>query len=227
MRAFESALLYGLIGVAVATALLLREERPRPGRSVLLLCGGTFFWPIFAPLLLSGSAGARSHPDDRPGLSFEARISAAEEQLLAALSKLTGIAQEALAPETARVGHLAGALKAMSTRLREIDDLLNAPEFDEHAAVAALRELTSRGLGDDDPRVQSVRSRLRNVERLRAMQSRTADDLERALLKIEEMSSQMLLLKFAGRPDSEVVQVIKEIAESVEEVTEGLLAASA
>jgi hypothetical protein len=224
MRAFETSLIYGLIGVAVATALVLREERPRLRKSVFLFCGGTVFWPLFAPLLLGGPRASGSGPS-RLTNTFEVRIRGAEEQLLAALSKLHGVAQEVLTPEIARVGHLAGALKSMATRLHEIDELLRAPEFDPVSAQAAITGLVSRGVSNDDPRVESVRARLRNIERLESMRHRTADDLERALLKIEEMSSQMLLLKFAGRPDAEVVQVIKDIAQSVGEVTEGLLAA--
>jgi hypothetical protein len=57
------------------------------------------------------------------------------------------------------------------------------------------------------------------------MRNRTGDDLERIVLRLEEMSSQLRLLEFAGRSDAEVVQAIKEIADSVQEVTEGLLQA--
>jgi hypothetical protein len=40
------------------------------------------------------------------------------------------------------------------------------------------------------------------------------------------MSSRLKLLRFAGRPDAEVVQLFKEVADSVEDVTEGLMAAA-
>jgi len=56
------------------------------------------------------------------------------------------------------------------------------------------------------------------------MRGRTSDDIERVVLKLEELSSQLRLLAFAGRVDADVVRMIKEIAESVEDVTEGLLA---
>jgi hypothetical protein len=41
---------------------------------------------------------------------------------------------------------------------------------------------------------------------------------------MEEITSQMLLLKFAGRPEAEVAELIDGIADSVEGVTEALFA---
>ena len=46
------------------------------------------------------------------------------------------------------------------------------------------------------------------------------------VLQLEEMGSRLQLLKFAGRPDAELVELLQSVAASVEEVTEGLLAAS-
>ena len=135
------------------------------------------------------------------------------------------MAEEVVAPEVARVHGLAGSMTAMEQRVREMDALLATSEFDAAAAGAALAQLEARGLAEDDPRLESVRSRLRNIDRLRQMRNRTGDDLERIVLRLEEMSSQLRLLEFAGRSDAEVVQAIKEIADSVQEVTEGLLLA--
>jgi hypothetical protein len=61
--------------------------------------------------------------------------------------------------------------------------------------------------------------------RLVGMRERTAADLERVVLQLEEMGSRLQLLKFAGRPDAELVELLQSVASSVEEVTEGLLAA--
>jgi hypothetical protein len=56
------------------------------------------------------------------------------------------------------------------------------------------------------------------------MRDRTRADLERVLYKLEEMSTHLHLLKYAGRPEAEVIRAIKEVAESVEGITEGMLA---
>ncbi|MFZ5468742.1 MAG: hypothetical protein ACOZIN_04815 [Myxococcota bacterium] len=213
--------IYAVLGVCVAVALVLREERRGAhGAAVFLLA--LFFWPVFAPVLLGG-APASSSPEKNGRLT--PRIRAAEEQLLAALGKVEGVAEEVLVPEVTRVRAVAGQLASMERRVQEMDELLRSPEFDGAAAEAVLADLLRRGVAEGDPRVLSVRARLRNTERLKEMRRRGADDLERVLLKIEEMSSQLRLLKFAGRPDAEVVQLVKEVAQSVEDVTEGLLAA--
>jgi hypothetical protein len=57
------------------------------------------------------------------------------------------------------------------------------------------------------------------------MRERTAADLERVVLQLEEMGARLQLLRFAGRPDAELVGLLQAVASSVEEVTEGLLEA--
>ena len=219
-----TCIVYGIVGLVVAAALLLREESPGALRAVFLFASGVVFWPLYAPFLLGERTAQPTRTVSEAG-GLLPRIRSAEERLLAALSKVSGVAEEVLAPEVARVRGLASSLVAMAKRLEEMDEMLATPEFSAAAAESALADLQGRGKGEDDARVQSVRARLRNVDRLAGMRGRTCEDLERALLKMEEMSSQMLLLKFAGRPDDEVVRLMKDIARSVEEVTEGLLAA--
>ena len=228
MGIMETSIVYGILGVVMGVAMVLRQEQLGRARLFGLFLLGVLFWPLLAPTALarpgkpSPAEGGSSHD-----AGVEARIRAAEEQLMSALAKVKGgVAEDVLAPEVARVRALGGSLGSMAKRLREIDELLGSPEFDEPRVQAALAGLEARGHGGDDPRVLSVRSRLRNIDRLRAMRARTSDDLERALLKIEEMASQMLLLKFAGKPDAEVVGLIKDIADSVDSITEALLEAA-
>jgi hypothetical protein len=221
MGLLETSIIYGLVGLAVAAALVLREDQGGVARRAVTFVSGVAFWPVFAPVLFAGRA--RQPPSRRA--TFRGRIEDAQAQLLEALGRVQGMA-EMVAPEVARVRGLAGSLEAMEERLGEMDEMLATPEFDTGVAQAALTDLARRGIADDDPRVQSVRSRLKNIERLKAMRERTCEDLERIVLKIEEMISRLQLLKFAGRPDAEVVQLFKEIADSVEEVSEGILAAS-
>ena len=222
MGIHETLVIYGLIGCVVAVALVLREESGAPARQLGLFAAGVVFWPVFAPVLLAGKSAAGPAV---AGSELEPRIAAAEQQLLATLGRVEGVAEEVLAPEAMRVKSLAGQMSAMARRVREMDELLATSEFDEGRAQAALADLAARGVAPEDPRTQSVRSRLRNIERLRAMRVTTSEDLERIILKLEDMSAQIKLLKFAGRPDAEVVKMIKDIADSVEGVTEGLLAA--
>ena len=224
MTTTGTLLIYAILGLVVAAAMALREPRLDALRLLFLFTAGVAFWPLFAPSLLGGPAAttpAAGAPGDAP---FGTRIQAGEQQLLAALAKVRGVAEGALAPEAARVRDLAASLATMAARLAEIDDTLRAPELDARTLEERLAELVAHGRGSDDARVLSMKARLRNVERLRAMRARTHDDLERALLKMEEITSQMLLLKFAGRPESEVAALIGEIEDGVGGVAEALLA---
>ena len=105
-----------------------------------------------------------------------------------------------------------------------MDRLLTSPEFDATKARARLAELRGQGLGDDDPRVGSLRMRVRNIDRLTALRDRTAELLERTLLKMEELNSHVLLLRFAENPEREVAGLMRDLAASVDGLTEGLAA---
>lgn len=222
-----TAIIYAILGLVVAAATALREERPSKARLAFLFTLGVLFWPLFAPVLL-GRPGAPGADDSREGGSeggSDARIRAAEADMLAALAKVKGgVAGEAMAPEAAKVRDLAAGLRAMAVRMGEIDEALAAPGLDPAGIEAQLAELAARGGSEADSRFLSLRARLRNIERLRALRVHTGDDLERALFKMEEITSQMLLLKFAGRPEAEVAELIDGIAGSVEGVTEALFA---
>jgi hypothetical protein len=158
--------------------------------------------------------------------SYDPRLRQAEERLLDVLSKLGDASGSALTPEVDRVRGLAKSLAEMSRRCREMESFLTSPEFEPSAVQATLAELAGRGYSDDDSRIESVRARLRNIERLRLLRQQTQENLERAILKMEEMSSHVLLLRFAESSQSEVVELIREIAENVEEISEGLIAAA-
>ena len=55
------------------------------------------------------------------------------------------------------------------------------------------------------------------------MRRRARRDLQRALLKMEEMNSQILLLQFAEHPEDEIAENIQEIASTIDGLSEGLL----
>jgi hypothetical protein len=226
MGVLETGIIYGLIGLAVATALVLRSAEAGAPERVALFALGTCFWPLYAPGLLGSAKSKEAGHGPAPDAgALSERMQAAQAKLLEALGQLDGVAQ-AVAPEVTRVRLVTGQVAAMEQRVREIDALLGTEEFDLGAAREALQRIAARGIPESDPRHQSIHVRVRNIERLQAIRDRTLEDLERIALKLEEMSSRLKLLRFAGRPDAEVVQLFKEVADSVEDVTEGLLAAA-
>ncbi|MCC7381982.1 MAG: hypothetical protein IT384_09140 [Deltaproteobacteria bacterium] len=224
MGVIETALFYLLIGAAVGAALLLRETRSSLTARVALASLGVLCWPFFAALLL-----ARSHPPETTagphGSPLDLRISQAERVLEQALERLDLATSELVAREVERVRHLVDPLRAMAHRLAEMDALLAAPEFDREQAARRFAALESSARGDD-PRLETLRARLRNIDRLERMRAQTETALDRALLELEELGAQVRLLKFAGRTDEEVLERLRAIAAGIEGLAEELWSAA-
>src|SRR5262249_61730959 len=102
---------------------------------------GLFFWPFFLPLLL---AGVRTEAPPRGHSAAARRIQSAQAQLLAALSRAHGLAEEVLAPEIARIQGLTQSVELMESKAREMDELLATPEFNARAAQETLQDLQHR-----------------------------------------------------------------------------------
>lgn len=229
MGALETAIIYLTIGLTAAAAVALSRRRSASvADGVPALLATALFWPFYAPFILSQRTGTRHEAEVPRGRSpvtaAEARIQSTEAELIHALGRLEGVAEGVLAPEVERVHRLGDALRATARRLAELEGLLATPELSIERARAALLELDRRGAGPGDPRRQSVTSRARNIERLEAMRARTAESLERALLELEDLGAQILVVRFAGRPEAELVHSIQELTATIEGVAEGLLA---
>ena len=232
MGIFETTIIYGLLGFVVAAAAVLSRPSQRAFARTTTFMTHFFLWPFFAPVLLgravddhSPHEGPTGAVKTLPAIIEDPRIRQVEAQFKAALERVGGIAEELLGPQMESVRHLSSSLATMERRAREMDDLLDSAEFDQKKAEEALEQLLRRDdVDDEDPRIQSVRARLRNIERLHRMRHRSRRDLERALVKMEEMNSQLLLLQFADRPDGEIAESIQEIASTIDGLSEGLLA---
>jgi hypothetical protein len=236
----ETSIIYTIIGAVVAAAMWLATPTEhfviRTSRFAL----HTVLWPFFAPILLGRSLQMDPHPERRPALNAlgessrvqqDPRVQQAEQRLLDALAGLDGVAEDVLGSEMSRVRDLAGSLAAMAGRMSEMDELLATDEFDEERAQLALEAICGQedlqdvqhGAADRRARRDSVGARLRNIRRLKQMRQALSADLERAILKIEEISSQIRLLRFADRPEHEVSELIQDFAATVEGLSEGLL----
>src|SRR5256885_16735971 len=111
MGLLETALLYALMGIVVAAALMLRQGGATPSRLLSALVAVPF-WPLFAPVLFTPSASER--PRATPSAS---RAEAIEARLAAVLPRLHGLAQELLAPELVRLRGLSASVAKMEARI--------------------------------------------------------------------------------------------------------------
>ena len=222
MATLETLLLYAVMGLATAGALALREQEATAaalGRFPLHVT----LWPLFLPSLLSTPVQVPAAPTEAqhaPG------VEAAEVRMMQALGGLEDhLPGAVLPPQRQRVRELTEGLRALERRIEEIDRLLASPELDKNRAQAALEDLRGRGHGASDARVISVQARLRNIEELQAMRARSQDALERATLTMEELCSQILLLRLSDDPHGALEGLLGDLASSVESLTAGVQAA--
>src|SRR5207302_9278745 len=131
MSAAGTLLLYGLIGLGVAVALFLRQRSP--GMAALAVA----FWPLLIPFLLGGTTISST-------IDGGGRIARVQAEVLQALGRLEGLAEEVLAPELRRVRGLTEQLEAMSRRIARMDELLQSPQLAQAGAEEQLRELFAR-----------------------------------------------------------------------------------
>lgn len=203
----QTLLLYVLVGAAVASAMVLAGSCPRSSRGALRFLAGVIFWPLFVPALLGDRRGGGPRLDPR-GERGDARLIAARAQLLASMTASDGTIDGLLAPELERVEQLSRALAAMKLRIQEMDRLL------EMSAIHA----------EPSTRPHPTAARRRNRQRLRLMRDQAEQRYQQALVQMEEMSSAVMLLRFAEGTEEEVVECLRELSARVEGITEGMLA---
>ena len=228
-----TAVMYALVGFAVATAYAVGAPAKTTPAAAGHFVTQLLFWPLFAPVLLGRALDAGDDTAAGPhqprritekAEGNEDAITHAEAQLMEALDTVGGVADELLGEELDNIHRLSDSLAAMQRRIAEMDALLESDEFDAEQAEATLRRLADDpDVADDDERIESVRARLRNIQRLHNMRRRARQNLDRAVLKMEEMASQILLLRFADHPEDQIAENIHDIASTIDGLSEGLL----
>ncbi len=211
-------LIYLTIGIVVATAMWINRNHTRSALAIFDLMTWTILWPFFAPLLFGQATSASSlaaKVEHRSG-ARDSRLHETQQRLVQAIGRLDGLAEEVIKPQLTQIDAMVRSLDAAEHRLQEMEELLHSHEFDMTQVDAALSDLHNKGYDDGEPRVRSLQARRRNIERLRIMRDRTRDELERALVKLEEISSQVLLLRFADQPETKLSSLLKEVAGNVE-----------
>lgn len=213
----------GLLGVTVANARELRRadtrSRPRVAADFLVT---SLAWPFFLPSILAGEGAAR-RPATRDARPEARRIDRAESALGETLAELDGVALEALRGELPRIRGLAGGLRPWVDRLAAMEAELARPESSIVELDAALAALAARGVPDHDPRVGSLRARRASLVHLASLRQRSAEELERALLELEELTTELRVLRFAGEgPGSESIERLRHLALRVAAVRDAL-----
>lgn len=209
-------LFYGMLGMGVAIAGLLREpDGSRTGR-VLRFATTAAFWPVYVPVLLA-AAHARdiqNVPTSEPDDGLAAMITQVQGELDAALASLDGWAEDALDRERHHIAELKAAWLGQANRIRQMDRLLDrsrhstAPAFDgaRTTEIARLRE--------------SDQARVGNLARIDIIRQQAYRDLMATLAWVRELATMIHLAKFSGAPAARADELVTQIAAAVEGLTE-------
>lgn len=233
----ETLVIYAIIGIVFAAVLWVAAGNAGTKRSATLVLW-FLFWPLFAPAVLGG---ALSRPDGAPGNKSAPigkstrcrvydvenasdpgqsrstqRIEATTRRFREAVASLKGHSTVTLQPQLARIDALVASLAAADQRLNDMERLRESPEFDMAKVAHELQTLNSEGCDENEPRRRSLEARRENIRHLNQMRDRTKLELERALAKIEEISSAILLLQFVAEPEQKLARLLQDIGRDVD-----------
>lgn len=201
MRATELSILYVLVGVGCASAVVAQARAQRALDALLVL----MFWPLYGPFLLLG-----------------ARVAAGPDAARRSASALDGLTA---GPEL--LAELEGRVAAAERRLAEIDGMLARPELSE---VEATRREFERAEAGDGVGEKLARGRLSAIRRLQALRQRFSRELEQVRELTLQLRLQGELVKLAGDPDGSTRELLAELTlrvECLDEIARTGLAAEA
>lgn len=208
---------YHLIGFGVATAVFLSDSRQGRLLPVFRLASAVVFWPLYVPILLSGSrpgAPLKPVPSQADRDAMSQAITKVEAELETALASLDGWVEDVLAHEAGRFHELSTAWRASAERIREMDRLLAKTEPADRETVHS-----GGGEGASDRYRQSEGSRRANLARLREVRNQAFEDLMGTLAWVRELVSMIHLAKFTGAPASRAEELVAQIAAAIEGIS--------
>lgn len=231
MALTETILFYLVVGVAVAVAVFIVDDRLRTAERLFRTATAIIFWPLFMPILLSRSAASElpREPENNltePTDEIAAAVRQVQCELDAALASLDGWAEDALARERDRLDELQAAWTAQAARIRDLDRLLAQAEFARSAPqsdstnvpISSTDETDSAPL--NDRLRQSERARRQNIDRLHKVRREAYHDLMGTLAWVRELVTMIHLAKFTGAPASRAEELISQIAAAIEGMSE-------
>ncbi len=205
----ETIVIYLVVGVGVAIALVLRDGTAG-FHLVYLSALGLVFWPVMIPTLFDAGGSTRTRSKDKAVSPLARRISELESELKMVLAKTDGWAERVLAAETEKIGSLVAAMRAQTSRVDEMERLLRSLENDPKSKRAMAAGVVSL-----DPE----RSRRKNLELLRRLHDKSETSLWDSITKIEDLISMIYVARFAGASRSEVDRMLTEISATVESIS--------
>jgi hypothetical protein len=213
MSFMESLVFYLVIGIGVAVANA-RTERGGRVRKLMHHAGVCLFWPLYLPLLISGSepTSTRDVSDNAQRDGLATAIQQVEHELTAALRSLDGWAEGVLNERSIRLDELRSALTHQANRIRQMETLL--------AGEQALQTAKPSNELQPNRSQRSLLARQENMNRLSRLCEQARSDLTATLAWIRELVSMIHLAKFTGAPAARAEELVAQIAAAVEGIAE-------
>lgn len=199
MRPTEVLLFYGLIGLAVGWMAW------RTGRAPAWAAGP--FWPLFVPVVFASEPAAK--PQGAEAIADAGPVADALDRLEAALSGWDPL------PDGGGAAFAAAerGLRALSRRRADVDTLLGQPGND---LGVARTQLAAAAIPDR----AIYEARVRNLERLYALQEASRLDLARALAGVEDLTTRVHLARLHGESTEDVARQLEDLAAAIDGVGE-------
>ena len=146
----SSIVMYLLIGLGVAGALLVAETTGRPAERWFRVLTAVPFWPLYVPILLAGRRAVIAPPASSPPDAMSAAIAQVAVELEAALSSLDAETKEFLDHEVERIHELPAAWNAQAERIREMIAEYEMPGVGTVTASIGVSNFPVNALGKED-----------------------------------------------------------------------------
>jgi len=198
-------ILYGVIGVACAVAVLRRAEG-RLGQRALSAAVTVPLWPLWAPFALAAPRPrARRSPESRCEQSPTARIDRALDDAVEAVAGTS--MSDVFSRQVA--SRIAAEVARVAERVEELGALAARSGFDTAASAARVRDLESSGAPDRT----IATARLQHESLSRLDQLRAADALALVELAdlLEVLRAQLILARYAGSSAEGAGAIVSEV----------------
>src|SRR5438128_9086197 len=134
-------LLHLMAGAGVAVAVYLAMPSPSQGVRWFQVVTAILLWPLYLPILLvrtKNQEKCAASTTAAPADDLAQAIAQVDAELEGALRSLDGWAEGVLARERQRLYELRHAWTLQAQRIREMDRLLNRPEYAEQTPLTSV-----------------------------------------------------------------------------------------
>ncbi len=199
-------ILYGIVGVACALAVL-RRGTAKGAKAAASAAATVLLWPLWAPFALGAPAARAPGATSRSGPPHDA-VRRVENALAEAVASVAGTPMsEVFSARTAE--RISAEVARVAERLDELTALTARAGFDAEASSRHLRDLEAQGA----PERTLVTARLQHESSSRLQQIRTADAqaLQELAELLEALRSQLLLARYSGSSAEGAGAIVGEV----------------